>query len=325
MGWKDAFGDAMKELEAIRQQLARLDDPTVGLAALHGGVTQSRLKILEQLQAGVTGLREENREVRRRQDRMISDLNETRGELRQLLDLVDVLRPFAPPEGTDDTSGEGTQTHPQEAAQPPAPEADHGSSAGAEGHPSVSTDTDSQGGTMENTGHRPQPESGEDQDLALKRAIEAAYQGTGTSAGQPSAGQPSAATPQASAGAEDPKVAHGVLLLKAAGVASAELIAHRDTWEWLAALAVDHSHFRTPPSVEDIKEGRVQTVLSGRSLIALLIELWNTRSTATPLQGDWALAMTTYNRIAAELTDVTGQGQTIRIVLDDGLPQNSSD
>ncbi|MGW4750645.1 hypothetical protein ACWEPR_39020, partial [Streptomyces sp. NPDC004290] len=96
--------------------------------------------------------------------------------------------------------------------------------------------------------------------------------------------------PQTSAGAEDPQVAHGVLLLKAAGVASAELVAHRDTWEWLAALAVDHSHFRTPPSVEDIKEGRVQTVLSGRSLIALLIELWNTRSTATPLQGDWALA-----------------------------------
>ncbi|WP_234363580.1 hypothetical protein [Streptomyces sp. TN58] len=77
MGWKDAFGDAMKELEAIRKQLTRLDrldDPTVGLTALHGDVTQSRLKILEQLQAGVTGLREENREVRRWQDRMISDL-----------------------------------------------------------------------------------------------------------------------------------------------------------------------------------------------------------------------------------------------------------
>ncbi|WP_307822603.1 hypothetical protein [Streptomyces sp. CRB46] len=320
MGWKEAFDGAMKELDAIRQQLARLDDPTVGLIALHGDVTQNRLKILEQLQAGVTGLREENREVRRRQDRMISDLNETRGELRQLLDLLDVLRPFAPPEGPGDTPCEGTQTHPEGTAQPPEPEAGHGSSAGAEGQPSVSTDTDSQGGTMENTGHQPQPAAADDQDLALKRAIEATYQGTATSAGQPSA-----ATPQASADAQDPQVAHGVLLLKAAGVASAELIAHRDTWEWLAALAVDHSHFRTPPSVEDIKEGRVQTVLSGRSLIALLIELWNTRSTATPLQGDYALAMTAYNRIAAKLTGLTGQGQTIRIVLDDGLPQEPGD
>ncbi|MET8566235.1 hypothetical protein ABZV75_38865 [Streptomyces flaveolus] len=64
------------------------------MTALHGDLSQSRLKILEQIQAGVTGPREENREVRRRQDRMISDLNNTRGELRQLLDLVDVLRPL---------------------------------------------------------------------------------------------------------------------------------------------------------------------------------------------------------------------------------------
>ncbi|MGY4928498.1 hypothetical protein [Streptomyces sp. 900105755] len=112
----------------------------------------------------------------------------------------------------------------------------------------------------------------------------------------------------------------GVLLLKAADVASAELIAHRDTWEWLAALAVDHSQFRTPPAVEDFKEGRVRTLLSGRSLIALLIELWNTRSTATSREGDWAMAVTSYNRIASALTDVTGQGETVRIVLDDGLP-----
>ncbi|MEV5011548.1 hypothetical protein [Streptomyces sp. NPDC055692] len=40
----------MKELEAIRQQLQRLDDPTVGLTALHGEVTQSCLKILELIQ-----------------------------------------------------------------------------------------------------------------------------------------------------------------------------------------------------------------------------------------------------------------------------------
>ncbi|MEU1668536.1 hypothetical protein ABZ547_34140 [Streptomyces sparsogenes] len=312
----------MKQLEAIRKRLERLDDPTVGLTALHGDLTQSRLKILELIQGGVTGLREENREVRRRQDRMISDLNETRGELRQLLDLVDVLRPLARSEGAGEKSADGAQTHLEEAAPPePAAEAGRDGADPAAVHPLVSSDTDSQGETVENTAHQQQPEDwNRDQDLALKNAIEAAYRGTGTPAAQPSA-----AAPQASAGVEDPRVAHGVLLLKAAGVASAELVAHRDTWEWLAALAVDHSHFRTPPAVEDIKEGRVQTVLSGPSLIALLIELWNTRSTATPLEGDWALAMTSYNRIAAELTDVTGQGETIRIVLDDGLPHEAGD
>lgn len=322
MRWKDAFGDAMDELGAIRKQLERLDDPTVGLTALHGELTQSRLKILEKIEGGVTGLREENREVRRRQDRMISDLNETRGELRELLDLVDVLRPLALVERAGEKAGDDA-THPEETAPPPEPgtEAGYGSTDPATAHPSVSSDTDSQGGTMENTERQPQHEAGnQDQDVALRNAIEAAYQGTDTSAAQPSA-----ATPQASTSVEDPRITHGVLLLKAAGVASAELTAHRDTWEWLAALAVDHSHFRTPPAVEDIKEGRVRTVLSGRSLIALLIELWNTRSTATPLQGDWALATTSYNRIAAELADVAGQGETIRIVLDDGLQPHDAD
>lgn len=56
--------------------------------------------------------------------------------------------------------------------------------------------------------------------------------------------------------------------------------------------------------VEDVKEGRVQTVLSGRSLIALLLKLWDIRHTTTPLEADWALATTAYNRIAAELTRV---------------------
>jgi hypothetical protein len=277
---------------------------------------------MELIQGGVTGLREENREVRRRQDRMISDLNETRGELRALLNLVDVLRPLALAQETNEKTGDSTQSCPQDTTPPPEPgaEADHDFTEPAASHPAVSSDTDSQGGIMQNTESQ-QPQSGPgDQDLALKNAIEAAFQGPGTSHAQPST-----ATPQAAAGVEDPKVAHGVLLLKAAGVASAEVIAHRDTWEWLAALAVDHSHFRTPPAVEDFKEGRVRTVLSGRSLIALLIELWNTRSTAAPLQGDWALAVTSYTRIAAELADVAGQGEAIRIVLDDGLPHTTDD
>ena len=35
--------------------------------------------------------------------------------------------------------------------------------------------------------------------------------------------------------------------------------------------------------------------------------------------------MTTYNRIAAELTDVAGQDETIRIILDDDLPHDTND
>jgi hypothetical protein len=315
----------MTKLGEVHGQLNRLDDSKVGLTALHGEITASRLKIQEQVQGGVTGLREENRELRRRQDRMINDLHETRGELRQLLDHLEALRAAAPPDATGGGPGEGEQGSPRKTAQP----AEAGTATGvtadpADTQPPVAPDTYAQGDTMENSEHRPQygaAEAGKrDQDLDLKNAIEAAYRGTGAPAGQPSA-----ASSQAPADGEDPRIAHGVLLLKAAGVASAELVVHRDTWEWLTARAVGHGHFRTPPAVEDIKEGRVRTVLSGRSLIALLIELWNTRAAASPLQGDWALAITTYNRIADELTGVTGQGQTIRIVLDDGLPREGGD
>ncbi|WP_346268169.1 hypothetical protein [Streptomyces sp. SID3915] len=323
MKWKDAFGSAMEELKAIRALLApvgRLDDPTVGLTALHGELTQTRLKILEVVQGGVTGLREENREVRRRQDRMISDLSETRSELRQLLELAETLRPLAELQRPADEPDPGVPTPVGPAAPEPSLEPGHEPAAFATAPP-TSSDTDFQGGTMESNQQQPQPEperQNRDQDDALKRAIQAAYQGNGT----PSPPTSAVAPPT---GGEDPRVNHGVLLLKAAGVASVDLIAHRDTWEWLTALAVDHDHFRTPPSVEDVKEGRVQTVLSGRSLIGLLIKLWDTRHATTPLEADWALATTAYNRIAAELTGVDGEGQTIRIVLDDGLPHETGD
>ncbi|MFH8886820.1 hypothetical protein, partial [Streptomyces californicus] len=302
----------MNKLEAIRGLLApvgRLDDQTVGLTALHAEITQSRLKILEVVQMGVTGLREENCEVRRRQERMISDLNDTRGELRQLLALVDVLRPLAPtlqPVNEEFEAGAPVLTPPERPG--PGPDAElgsgieppgYGSLDAAPDHPPTSLETYSQGGTMDNHPQdQPHPEQHDEprdqgEDLELKQAIEASYQGTRTTTPEIAIVQPAAPQPAAPAAEEsgdrDPQVTHGVLLLKAAGVASADLVAHRDTWEWLSALAVDHPHFRTPPGVEDVKEGRVQTVLSGRSLIALLIKLWETRYAAAPLEADWAL------------------------------------
>ncbi|WP_051716416.1 hypothetical protein [Streptomyces bikiniensis] len=117
-----------------------------------------------------------------------------------------------------------------------------------------------------------------DRAQALKRAVEAAY--LGVPADQPSpAAQAPATKPQ------DPEVAHGVLLLRAADVALAEVVAHRHTWEWLAARAADHDHFRTPPAVGDLPDGRVRTTISGRSLIALLIVLWKIWE-ASGLDGD---------------------------------------
>ncbi|MGW7315509.1 hypothetical protein [Streptomyces sp. NPDC054865] len=317
MGWKQAFDEALGELKGGRKQLERLDDPTVGLAALHGELVQARMKIQEVVQNGVTGLREENRELRRRQDKMVADLQEgreeAREEIQQLRDLAELLRGFA------------TSTAQAAAPQPPAPgvgevvhpvQNNDADISGASEQQPV-TDRENQGENMEHADSQDSQEAtrSDATEAGLKNAIEAAYRGTPTHTVPAAAAPGQPPEPQL----EDPKVAHGVLLLKAAGVASAELVLHRDTWEFLSALAVDHGHFRTPPAVEDVKEGRIQASLSGRSLIAVLIELWNTRTTATVLEADWALATTAYNRIAAELAGAAGSGETIRITLDDGL------
>lgn len=302
MGWKQAFDEAMKELEEIRRQLARLDDPTIGLSALHGELTQSRLKIQEVVQTGVTGLREENRELRRRQDRMIVELNDSRGEIRQLLERAEAPATDPPEQGADET---GT---PESLTLYRAPDA----SRAAQPAPS---DSEPQGDPVENAERQPVPGDA-DRDTALKDSVMAAYRSAENDTAPADVAAADSGTPP-----ESPLIAHGVLLLKAAGVASAEVFAHRDTWDWLIALAVGHDHFQIPPAVEDKGEGRVQLVLSGRSLIALLIELWEVRANA-PLGADWALAATIYSRIAADLVQVTGKGQSIRVVLDDGLAES---
>ncbi|GAB2606292.1 hypothetical protein GCM10027168_43960 [Streptomyces capparidis] len=140
--------------------------------------------------------------------------------------------------------------------------------------------------------------------------------GSGQEAGQPS-GQEVDAMP-----GEAVRRAHAELLLRAAGVSSVEVTCHADMWEFVAARAADHPHFRMPRKVEDVDHGRVRTALSGRSLIAVLVKLWQTQQhTATELDADWALAMRLYQRVAAQLTAVHSGPNLApaKIVLDDGI------
>ncbi|WP_307854021.1 hypothetical protein [Streptomyces tagetis] len=289
----------------------------MGLAKLDENLTHSRLTVLERVERGIAASREDHQTVCRRQDRMLGDLDETRGELVRLREAVEALRPVAAVERVeDDARGAPEESSP---GTEPGDEPGHGPAEPTGAPPPASSDTESQGGTMENSEHGPRSGAeDQDPDRGLKNAIEAAYRGPDGPAA-PAAGS-GAAEPD-----RDPRIAHGVLLLKAAGVASAELVAQHDTWEWLVALAVRHAHFRLPSSVEDVGGGRVRTVLSGRTLIALLIRLWDTHGATAALDGDWAMARTVYGRIAAVLTDVRGHGATIRIVLDDGLPEETDD
>jgi hypothetical protein len=334
-----SFGEAMERLKEIDKQLKH---PTTGLSVLHVELAHGRLKILEAVQTGVMGLREENRELRRRQEKMLSDLGESRDEIHQVrLDIAQGLRgvPF-PPDSAPPPREETTVDQPDSASgDADIPDATvHGPAAGPEftglDERHAASGDDHQEGTMDHNDDTHPDSTTPDarraaEEQKLKRTIEAAYRGTpppAAPAAAPAPAAPAVQTSDSESAHEDRNVAHGVLLMKAAGIASAELLVHRDTWEFVAAQAAGQPHFRTPPAVEDMKEGRVQAALSGRSLIAVLIALWETRATAPVLQADWALATTVYDRIAAELTGLTRTGRilrTIRVVLDDGLEQDT--
>ncbi len=116
----------------------------------------------------------------------------------------------------------------------------------------------------------------------------------------------------------------GELLKQAARISSASLVCHRDVWEFVAGQAGSHPHFRMPPQLVDRGEGRVSVQVSGRSLIAVPICLFDTHHAAGEGDGDWALALTTYRRIDAALASLTEDGQPVTIVLDDRAAEDDA-
>jgi hypothetical protein len=153
--------------------------------------------------------------------------------------------------------------------------------------------------------------------------------GAGTSAGTSTATAttPAAATePPAEPPAAPPVTDdHGALLKRAARVSSASLVCHRDTWEFITGQAGRHPHFRMPLQITDRSENRIAAALSGRSLIAVLICLFNTQHTADEGDGDWALATTIYSRIHDGLDSLDSTGAPVTITLDDRTPGGEAD
>jgi hypothetical protein len=118
---------------------------------------------------------------------------------------------------------------------------------------------------------------------------------------------------------------HGALLRRAARVSSASLVCHRDTWEFITGQAGRHPHFRMPLQITDRSENRIAAALSGRSLIAVLICLFNTQHSADEGDGDWALATTIYGRIHDGLDSLDSTGAPVTITLDDRTPGGEAD
>ncbi|MFF8505660.1 hypothetical protein ACF07L_34135 [Streptomyces anulatus] len=117
-------------------------------------------------------------------------------------------------------------------------------------------------------------------------------------------------------------------IMRAGRVASATLVCHRDTWEFVAAQVGNHSHFRTP-AVEERDGGLVGVVLSGRSLVAVLLSLHRVAAARLCADGvdeldsyaDWAMASEVYDAVARVLSRTLPlEGDPIVVTIDSRVP-----
>jgi hypothetical protein len=115
-------------------------------------------------------------------------------------------------------------------------------------------------------------------------------------------------------------------VMRAGQVASATLVCHRDTWEFVAAQVGSHSHFRAP-ALEEREHGLVAAVLSGRSLVAALLSLYRTAEVTLGGEedltafADWAMASQVYRKIARALsTAVHADGDPVVVTIDARVP-----
>ncbi|MGA4953767.1 hypothetical protein [Streptomyces lydicamycinicus] len=117
-------------------------------------------------------------------------------------------------------------------------------------------------------------------------------------------------------------------IMRAGRVASATLVCHRDAWEFVAAQVGNHPHFRTP-ALEEREDGLVAAVLSGRSLVAMLLTLYRAANTPPVAQdrdeldsyADWAMASQIYYATAQVLSRTRSQeGDPVVVTIDDRLP-----
>ncbi|MFI5744919.1 hypothetical protein ACIBBE_03140 [Streptomyces sp. NPDC051644] len=310
MAWRSAekTDKVLSQLEVIR---TALEDPATGLSALYVTLDQSRQKVLESVAQGTLGLREENRELRRRQERMITDLADTRSSLEALSQRME-QNTKAPPEArAPDLPAPVVVADPVE--QPAAIEDPHGAEASAA--PSKAIEP------VERNEARVDP-------LEEVRTAHGQARAAGEIAAPPESPAKSPREDTSAAGQEDDR-AHLGRLLSAASIASAQLVCHRETWDFIAEQTSGRPHFRLPEQVDDVDDGRIQTSLSGRSLLALLTTMWQVirdheTSAASGKDQDpatWALAAAVYRRTALAVDQVTHEAEKENgpavIVLDD--------
>ncbi|MFF4764396.1 hypothetical protein [Streptomyces sp. NPDC001292] len=341
----------LSELGEIRRSLG---DPNTGLTAFRQDQDAQHRKVLEHVTYSTTGVREENRELRRRQEKMLGDLGEVRAAVEGLrreiaqawahtLSIPHIPgtpppvgrlpdpengRPALEPGGDgvasekrkDDASVpeenapevvDGSEPSKPQLHDDPSPEVTD-SAAQQSIAPAVQTPADSSP-ELATTATSPAPVPDDDSPAAPETR---AAQTPGTAA-------PAAPTDAKAATNEDARRReHLDSLLAAAAVSSARLICHKDTWAFLIEQTLRHAHFRLPDRITDTDDGKIDTHLSGRSLLAVLVtthQILNQGADDDPAA--WALASAINRRTRQAVTSATlprpDDSDVTTIILDD--------
>ncbi|MFI9588285.1 hypothetical protein ACIHCQ_42375 [Streptomyces sp. NPDC052236] len=319
--------DIEKILNELGEVRRVLDDPAIGLAAFHQDQEELRRKVLETVALGTTGLREENRELRRRQEKMLGDLADTRTSVEALR--REIAQAWAHTVGVPnpEAAGFGVTTFELPRQELRLLEGGTASSdSNGWGEEAVREDT---GPADEGDGEREEQHHGQQH----QGEIPAARPDAETSVPAPPSPAPETPPVETAAAslsdeAEERRKTdrhrHVDGVLSAAAIASARLICHRDTWAFLIEQTSQHPHFRLPDRISDLDDGQIETFLSGRSLLAVLVTMRKIRDDHLGSDEDmatWALASAVYQRTllavnAAKLTLPEGSEVTT-IVLDD--------
>ncbi|MER5942497.1 hypothetical protein ABT121_34960 [Streptomyces sp. NPDC001928] len=311
------------ELEGIREALS---DPATGLAAFHQDLDELRRKVLETVLQGTAGLREENRELRRRQERMLGDLGDTRTAVEALR--REIAQAWAHTLGVPQTATDNCMPleMPQHTPRPLESGGDNRTNGWEEEAVHEAT---AMGPAEHESGGEESQRSADPADTLVPAETVAQPEPGGAEfaalSGQPPA-VPADAPPQLEKRAptqEEERRAHLDGLLAAAAISSARLVCHKDTWAFLLEQTSRHTHFRLPDRIADVADGQIETHLSGRSLLAVLVTMQQILQDASPDQDmvTWALASAVYRRTQAAIADATlarAEGSEVTtIVLDD--------
>lgn len=346
------------ELGEIRRMLA---DPHTGVTALHQVQESRHSKVLEHVTYSTTGVREENRELRRRQERMLSDL----GQVRTAVD--DLRREIAQAwahtlglphiSGTPGPAGDVVEARPAPALETGvgldderkddtpvpdqhAPDASDDTPPTGAGH--VFRDLAEPTDRAEVTNGHPTEQAPSDLSGPShtpdgpQEVVSSAGALPSVPAGEDAAGPEPAAPPSQTTEPADPpnsgladtrehQAEYRRGLLAAAAVSSARLICHKDTWAFLVEKSLAHAHFRLPDTISDTDDGQIETHLSGRSLLAVLVTTQHILD--QPADDDlaaWALAHAIHTRTHQAVTTASSErprnGEVTTIVLDDRPP-----